>query len=165
MIRCKTCDTGELIRRKKYRMSGIVVFIGYILLVPSVLGMLIGGLLLFTTIAKTGTTVDSIRAEAKSKLEAAGVPGVVTTKVLDSQPLSESDLGRLTSSQRQVVDEVKLEVSAGTAVAGPVETFFGAAASLFILVSSLVGGLLGWLLVMKKKVLQCASCGALTAAS
>ena len=32
-------------------------------------------------------------------------------------------------------------------------------------ISCLVGGLLGWLLVMKKKVLQCKNCGAVIAAS
>ena len=40
-IRCKVCDAGTLLQRKKYRMSGPVVAIGYILLVPSILGILI----------------------------------------------------------------------------------------------------------------------------
>src|SRR5438105_697528 len=41
-IKCKTCDTGTLTRRAVYRMSSVVVFIGYIVLVPSILGMILG---------------------------------------------------------------------------------------------------------------------------
>ena len=35
----------------------------------------------------------------------------------------------------------------------------------FLIIASLVGGLLGWLLVMRKTVLQCDRCGAVVAAS
>lgn len=164
MIRCKTCDTGELLKRKKYRMSGMVVFIGYILLVPSVLGILVGGIMLVATGAGTGAAMDSIQSEAQSKLEEAGISRNITTKVLDSQPLSETDRASLNSSQRQVVDEVKLQISAGTVGAGLGVTMAGGV-SVFVMISSLVGGLLGWLLVMKKKVLQCTHCGVIAAAS
>lgn len=101
MISCKTCDTGELRQQSKYRLSRAVVTIGYILLVPSVLGLLFAALVL--------------------------------------------------------VMAVSVDRSAGLLVIllGP----------LLIGVPSLVGGLLGWLLVMKKDVLQCGNCGAVTPAS
>lgn len=164
MIRCKTCDTGELLKRKKYRMSGIVVFIGYILLVPSVLGILVGGIMLVATGAGTGAAMDSIQSKAQSKLKEAGISRVITTKILDSQPLSEADRTGLNYSQRQVVDKVKLEISAGTVGAGLGVTMAGGV-SVFVMISSLVGGLLGWLLIMKMKVLQCTHCGVIAAAS
>src|ERR1700691_3651293 len=41
MAICKICDRGELKRRSVHRMSTPVVVIGYILLVPSIVGMLI----------------------------------------------------------------------------------------------------------------------------
>ena len=37
--------------------------------------------------------------------------------------------------------------------------------SVFVIICSFVGGLLGWLLTMKKKVLKCNSCGAVVDAS
>ncbi len=44
---CKVCDRGVLIPKKIFRMSRPVVAIGYILLVPSILGMLVSALILF----------------------------------------------------------------------------------------------------------------------
>lgn len=163
-IRCKTCDQGQLVKTKKYRMSGVVVFIGYVLLVPSVVGMLIGAIMLFTTASGTGSTVASIKSEAQTKLKTAGVSPAVTAKVLDSKRLSNADRTSLTASQRQTVEDVQTEMTAGTAGAGIGATIAGGF-SVFVLISSLVGGLLGWLLVMKKKVLQCTHCGAVVAAS
>jgi hypothetical protein len=101
-VRCKTCDIGELLMVKKYRMSGVVVAIGYIFLIPSILGMLV------TTFAF-------------------------------GQALRHTD-----------------------------STIFGStvyAMLLVLIVLSFVGGLLGWLLVMKKAVLQCNNCGAVVPAS
>ena len=44
---CRTCGQGALITRKTFRMSGPVLVIGFILLVPSFLGMLFGILMFF----------------------------------------------------------------------------------------------------------------------
>jgi hypothetical protein len=85
--------------KKKYRMSTVVVIIGYIILIPSVLGILTcGGIGLMAT----GDTKHDGQA-----------------------------------------------VAAGL-------SFVGA-------IGWLVSGLLGWLLIMKKRVLQCNHCGAVVA--
>ena len=108
-IRCKTCDTGLLQMAEPYRFSSVVVVIGYILLVPSVLGILFSVRGFFTVLEVGVTGGDSALAD-----------GVF-------------------------------------ALAGGVFIFLGLAC--------LVGGLLGWLLIMRKKVLQCTYCGAVVAAS
>jgi hypothetical protein len=38
-VRCKTCDQGVLTLQKVHRMSGPAVTIGYLLLIPSLLGI------------------------------------------------------------------------------------------------------------------------------
>lgn len=43
---CKVCERGALVKRKIYRMSGPVVVIGYILLIPSMLSMAFSVLML-----------------------------------------------------------------------------------------------------------------------
>jgi hypothetical protein len=53
-LTCKVCDRGALSSKTVFRMSGPVVAIGFILLVPSVLGMLFSALLFFGVIASTG---------------------------------------------------------------------------------------------------------------
>ena len=83
-------------------MSGPVVAIGYILLIPSVLGILFSALLFFTTASHAAN-------------------------------------------------------DAGSGIAGGIAIFMG--------LVSFVGGLLGWLLVMKKQVLECNTCKAVVNAS
>jgi hypothetical protein len=97
---CKICDKGQLVQKKKYRMSGPVVLIGYILLIPSVLGVIISAMTFFNI------------SSAASRVNA----------------------------------------GAGAGLAGGFTIVVG--------VAFFVSGLLGWLLVMKKQILQCSICGA-----
>ncbi|MEI6806855.1 MAG: LysM peptidoglycan-binding domain-containing protein [Myxococcaceae bacterium] len=60
---------------------------------------------------------------------------------------------------------VSLFIGASGGAAGIVGGVFGAGFSVFISLSSFAGGLLGWLLVMKKTVLQCTHCSSTVAAS
>lgn len=110
---CSICNQGLLVSRRVFWMSGPVVMIGWILLIPSFLGMLFSALLLFASLGGAGAAI----------VEAGATPGV--------------GLG-------------------GIAAGG---------SSLCMGVSSFVGGLFGWILVMKKRVLECQNCGAVVAAS
>lgn len=105
---CKVCDCGTLQSKKVFRMSGPVVAIGFILLIPSVLGMAVCGL---------------------------------------------ASLGLLSVG----VAQSSRDVAAGAVWLSTV--------SAFGFVAFFVGGLLGWLLVMRKRVLQCSVCGAVVNAS
>ena len=53
--RCKVCEYGDLVPKKIFRMSGPVVAIGFILLVPSVLGMAMSALMFFGVTGITGS--------------------------------------------------------------------------------------------------------------
>lgn len=145
-------------------MSGIVVLIGFILLVPSVLGVLAGGAMLFATGSSAGSAMETIRTEAQQRLRAASVPEDIVTKVIGSRPLTRKDSATLTPAHFRAIESATLSMAAGTVGAG-IGTSLVGGASIFVMVVSLVGGLLGWLLVMRKTVLQCNNCGAVTAAS
>lgn len=98
---CRTCGIGTLRLEKRFRMSTPVVVIGYIFLIPSVLGVLIFVMTMFR-LADTSNT-------------------------------------------------------SGSTMASGIAFFFA--------VAFFVSGLLGWLLVMKKKVLACTHCSAVVPAS
>lgn len=100
---CKICDKGALIQKRKYRMSGPVVLIGYVLLIPSILGVLISAVTFFQ------------------------------------------------------ISSASSQASAGAGLAGGFSIFIGLA--------FFVSGLLGWLLIMKKQILQCNVCGAVVNAA
>ncbi len=114
-VKCKVCDTGVLHNIKRYRMSGVVVVIGYLLLVPSVLGIV------STVLFQIAIVVGSVLGSSETK----GSTAYAT-----------------------------LMPNAAVGIFSMVLGF-----------SFLVAGLLGWLLVMKKKILQCNYCGAVVAAS
>ena len=162
-IRCKTCDTGTLVRRQKYRMSGVVVLIGYILVIPSILGILVGVIGLVGSGTAGTNSNQASRNRVESELRAANVPAAVIAKVKDHRnTLAASDTARLTGTQRAAIRSASLTLAAsdvGTTIGAGIAAGF----SIFIMIASLVGGLLGWLLIMKKSVLQCDNCGATVA--
>jgi hypothetical protein len=161
---CQTCGQGVLIKRKKYRMSGPVVLIGYILLIPCVIGMFFGGMLLAAS-GSAGTTVSVATSKAtRTRLETQAIPEPIIQKVVSLETITADDRSTLTPEQKSAVDAAKISLSANKIGAG-MGALMGGGISIFLMVSCFVGGLLGWLLIMKKKVLQCNQCSAAVAAS
>lgn len=161
---CQTCGQGSLTKKKKYRMSMPVVVIGYLLLIPCIIGMLVGIVGLFGTGAAVSEVAEGINQDSRAKLEAAQIPTAVIDDIADDGTVSDSDISGLTTAQKTVVSDAALERGAQLVGAG-----LGAAAtggiSIAAIIFSFIGGLLGWLLIMKKKVLQCNSCSAIVSAS
>jgi len=161
---CRVCGQGAMIKRKRFRMSGPVLVIGFILLIPSVLGMLFGILMLvLTSAAGTQTSASSAR-DIRARLVAQEVPESLIAEVVASKPVENAELVSLTSQQRSAVHDAQLSASAQK-VGGGVATVVAGGFSLFVIVMSFLGGLLGWLLIMRKRVLQCVHCGAIVPAS
>ncbi len=107
---CAACKAeGTMIAAKIPRFSGFIRFIGILIAIPSVLGVLFAILILFST----GSATNEVMSTAQSDAE-----------------------------------------TAGAAIGATIGFGFSA----FIGFSSLVGGLIGWLLLMKKKVFKCIRC-------
>jgi hypothetical protein len=144
-------------------MSGPVVVIGFIVLIPSVLGVLFGILTLVGILAAHPQT-PSIDPQTRTRLEAQQVPEPVITRVAANKQIDDEQLAALTPQQRTAVRDAQSSVSAHTAGTDAGAVVAGGL-SLFVIVMSFVGGLLGWLLIMRKRVLQCTRCGAVVPAS
>ncbi|PYP50678.1 MAG: hypothetical protein DMD45_10270 [Gemmatimonadetes bacterium] len=163
-IKCKTCDRGTLVKRKKYRMSGIVVLIGYILVIPSVLGILIGVAGIVGSGSAGTSSNQASRTRVEADLRAASVPSAVIAKVTKNpaRSIAVSDTAALNGMQRAAIRSASLSLAASD-VGTTVGVGLFAGFSIFVVIASLVGGLLGYLLIMKKSVLQCDTCGATVA--
>jgi hypothetical protein len=70
----------------------------------------------------------------------------------------------LTLAQKEAVDKTVSLVTAVQTAAGAA-TVIGGGIGIFLAVIFFVGGLLGWLLVMNKKVIYCTNCSAVVPAS
>lgn len=162
-ITCKTCEKGTLKNRKIYRMSGPAVFIGYIFLIPSILGMLLGMMILFSTGSATDVFKE-LEDKVQVKLRKASIPQNVIDEIIKNGSASSSSLSVLNTEQQQVVEDASLELAGGRIGAGAGLALFGGT-SIMMIIASFCGGLLGWLLTMKKRVLQCKVCKAVIQAS
>ena len=161
---CPTCRQGILTKRTTYRMSMPVVVIGYLLLVPSIFGIFFGVLGILATGGAAGRTQEPMEQEVRTRLRAAAIPEAIIADVVAGKPASGSQLSTLSSSQRSVVVDTSLSVSARKLGSGAGVVIAGGI-SLAVIVFSFVGGLLGWLLVMRKRVLQCPVCSATLSAA
>jgi hypothetical protein len=105
---CKTESSMEATTIPKF--NTILRIIGFVIVVPSVLGMIMA-LIMFIS---TGNATSELMSASQNNAELAGTA-------------------------------IGASIGYGFAI------FFG--------ISSLVGGLIGWLLLMKKKVYKCLNCG------
>lgn len=164
---CQICNSGHLTLRKTFRLSGPAVVIGYIFLIPSILGMLLGTLFLVGSCgaaAKAPANSESDLQEIREKMEQAGLPEAMITKVLDGEFVGESERAGLSDDQRKALLQGSGEIL-GPKIAKGAGVFVAGGVSIFIIFVSFAGGLVGWLLTMKKRVLKCGNCGATVSAS
>lgn len=145
-------------------MSGIVVFIGYLFLVPSMIGVVIG----LATAVGSGAVGESQKAEMLREetqaLIAMGVPQASAEVIANPDADASAAINSLHEALRSDVEYKRQLILAGE-TGTQIGVGLGAMAGIGIALSSLVGGLIGWLLIMKKKVLMCTDCGATVAAS
>jgi hypothetical protein len=146
--------------RKRYRMSGPVVLIGYLFLIPSIFGMLIGIFTMFST----GTVAEEMARENEStyarQLEHAGFTAEQITAARENL----IDVDTLTDEQYSAYNKASLELS-GASLGTNAGTAIGGLMGFGMVVFFFCGGLIGYLLIMRKKVLQCTTCDAVIAAS
>lgn len=181
-IPCRVCEKGTLMPQRVHRMSGPAVVIGYILLVPSLLGILLSGVFLVlswvgaASAASTNVSTPFILQQGtRELLRTTKVPVDLISSLEKGEPVNEASVNPLPSSQRLAIQQAETErlayeraqlatknAKAGAAgCLGGCGTIFGVGG----MILSFIGGLIGWLLVMKKDVLKCGSCGSVVATS
>jgi hypothetical protein len=188
------------IPKKVFRMSGPAVVIGFILLVPSILGIVASGLLLLGVVTTTGIFMHAIDKASPEGFDNAFRRACINapnsrlpmsekeqycecalTEYKESNSLKyTSDIctRKLQYNTLTEIDEETQRVYDGLIDAsGPqknntvkkvavlVAGIAGSGYAIGLGIACFVGGLLGWLLVMKKRVLQCSACGATVNAS
>lgn len=211
-LSCRVCESGTLSSRKIFRLSGPAVAIGFILLIPSIAGIILSTLMLLGVIAATGAGMGAAANKPRGQPQTAFDANFrrncarefrqnfeAASGTTASMPLVESvcecALSTLkeTGSMSAAIDTCAGEAEEGSlavperdvaafygqgisneapdnnnALPASVVGILGIIGSLSAIglgITSFVGGLLGWLLVMKKRVLKCDYCGAVVNAS
>ncbi|MEX1025577.1 MAG: hypothetical protein WD226_10935, partial [Planctomycetota bacterium] len=117
-----------------------------------------------------GTRQTRMEEQLGASFDAAGLPRSYLVSLSGAEGLTPAERSALSAEQLELITQAELTIAGdkiGAAGGGAAAVgmglgvlFFGACGVAF-----LTSGLLGWLLVMKKKVLQCSSCNAVVAAS
>ncbi len=150
-------------------MSGPSVVIGYILLIPSVCGMAFCILSIISIELQPSQRYVSARDAAISEMRENDVPEEVILQVVahpDREPADYIAYPGIPMVQYSWVKDATEKLRAGSQVliSDDNATRVGQALAermfLFLGIAAFVSGLLGWLLVMKKRVLQCNICSA-----
>jgi hypothetical protein len=153
--------------KKLFRSSGCLVIAGAALLIASLSALGLGVLLGLVGPGATREAASRHQSEAKAKAVAAlqripGLPGTLIEELQSTDRVSEETLSRLPLEQRQRARTVLLDyygrgVSTGVAagVTAGVGTFF-----VLVLVGfGIPGSIVGLVLLRRRKVWRCASCG------
>src|SRR5256885_16950276 len=84
-ISCQVCGQGVMTKKPVFRMSGPAVVIGFILLIPSILGICFGGLTMFATVvgsAAAPSTIDTQIQQVRTRLLSLKVPDDIVRDVV-----------------------------------------------------------------------------------
>jgi len=158
---CKVCDNGSLYKKKIYRLPSPIFVFGYIFLIPSLLLIPIVILLFLTGIIGGPARIKKINQETRLKLEAAKIPQAVIDKSSRSLlSLNAIDLQGLSKEQIRLIKKLQFDNAKGnvsTVAAGG----FAVLLSIILGLFAVIGTIVGFLLTMKKKVLQCSGCEAI----
>jgi hypothetical protein len=161
-VKCKTCDVGVMSRKSVHRLSWPVVAIGYVFVVPSLLGMLFGCLLLVVGRVEASSASEATRERLTLDLRNAGLTEPVISDVVNG---NEVDTDALPTYDQQFAVLEAQESLVATNAGGGVGALMSFGVAIVMFIGSFVGGLLGYLLIMKKRILQCSNCEAVVQAS
>jgi hypothetical protein len=137
---CHTCGQGALIKRKKFRLSGPVVAIGFVLLIPSALGMLFGVLMLAVAQSASKSASAAGEGRIRAQLVAQNVPEPIISEIVSGKSVSDTQLLPLTYQQQTAVHEAEA-ARLGQKIGGGAATAIFGGLFIFIIVASFVGGL------------------------
>jgi hypothetical protein len=162
-IQCRVCGQGYLYTVKVHRLSGPAVSIGYILLMPSLLGIVLClGFILATWIG--AFAYPGVAPQTLQGLEDTNVPGELRQSLKAGHRATEAEMASLTSEQERQVQRANGDIEMSQLGSGCFAAC-GTGIALIGAVLSFMGGLFGWLLVMRKRVLMCNFCRATIDAS
>ena len=169
-MKCEKCSHGQMYKTKVFRLSKPLVVIGYIILslaiaVPTIFGI---ATLLGTTatVAVASKTDDQVRASGVRELEQiSGLPKVVIIDYKEDGKVSNTNMALVKNTDKNKVEQIVRKYAypdiapAATVATAGVMAAFGGAVTLLILGGSVMWFIIGFLLIMRKKVWRCIDCG------
>jgi hypothetical protein len=151
---CTSCNKGSLVKARVRKMNGFLVVVGFLLFIPAVIGLLVGT---FGALGSGFVASQSKRPpeEIRAELKELKVPDATIDRVMNGEGELGEDLKGLNQEQQSAVLKARVAKFGKDAPAGiMVGSMVGVA------VVSILVGVVGFILIGKKWVLQCTECPA-----
>ena len=149
--------------RKIFRLGGCVAALGFMTVLASLAAAGVALLGFLFTGAATVGSAQSLDEVMCQNLVDHGVPAPIASRVISGPPLTQKEREALTQDQRrrvEVMEQNRLQTRAATGVFA----LLGGGTSICLGSAGFIGLVLGFLLMLRKRVLQCGNCGAVVAA-
>lgn len=165
-MQCEKC-AGRMETVKSFRWSGCLVAAGFALVVSSRLALALGALTAIGgtrgTATATAKAADEAKAHAVGKLERIpGLPLAVVTEFRQAARVSERTITQLPPDQQSEVRRVLVDYGLAMASTGGASLLVagvGGFVVLVLVVFGVPGVIIGLLLVRRRKLWRCPSCG------
>jgi hypothetical protein len=152
---------------KVFRLSGCLVAIGFFLLIPCFLllcfALLLGALGTAATGSASVKVTERAKQDAVTKLRAVeGISPIVVSNFQATGRIYDASLATLEPAQREQVQQIQSSYDAqvaGAAVGTGFAALFGGGLILVMFIIAIPGLIIGFLLILRKKVWKCQVCG------
>jgi hypothetical protein len=166
-MQCEKCHGGEMRPTKVFRLSGCLATLGFFLLIPCFLllcfALLFGALGMAATGSASVKVTEQAKQDAITKLRAMeGIPPGVISNFQPTARVSDTSLTALEPPQREQVHQIQSSYDAqvaGAAVGTGFAALFGGGLVIIMFVIAIPGLIIGFVLILRKKVWKCQTCG------
>jgi hypothetical protein len=165
-MQCEKCQ-GNMLPTKVFRLSGCLVALGFTILIPCFLllcfAIVVGAIGTAATGGASVKVTERAKQEALGKLQAIeGLSPVVVAEFGSNTRLSEVTIDSLTSEQSNQVYRIQSHYNtqvSGAAVGTGLFALVGGGFVIAMLAICIPGLIVGFLLILRKKVWRCQQCG------
>jgi hypothetical protein len=165
-VKCEKCGQSDMIKDRIYRLSTVLVVIGYFLIIPGIL-LMVGGLSCSflgagSTMAASAAGFDKLREETAQKLLQAGGGQELSNKFKKTGNLTASYMSQLPEEKQRelriIAKSYDMQI-AGSALGSAGVAACGGAFTVFTFLAGLPAFIIGFLLILKRKIWLCPGCG------
>lgn len=157
---CDKCDAAKMAATKVWRLSGCLVAIGFTLLVPS---LIVLGIVVLTTIVGFSAVSEHKAPPTEEEVTRfAALDGMQAAVVEDFRvdgEVSPKILSGLAADSRRRAEEIIQEHADGVAGVKGVAAVIGGGMAVFVYALFLPMLIIGFFLVLRRKIWRCTSCG------
>ncbi|MFZ2958007.1 MAG: hypothetical protein WA705_14060 [Candidatus Ozemobacteraceae bacterium] len=161
-IQCEKCKQSNMVQDRIHRMSGCLVMIGYFLVIPGLLAMFFGLFIMYSGASTNLSDDDGQSKRTLGMLTDAKVPANIISEYRETGKIAQDSISKLQPRDKSAVDNALHTERAskiGHGIGVGIIAATGGAMTVAAFMVGLPAFIVGFLLLLKRSVWRCPSCG------